>query len=232
VSETLVAMPPDEDPLVRQAARLQAVRGIGHIALCAIDPRHGRAFDSDLVSLNLIAVLNRDAVGDELLQGSISARDVTDRSKLVQIARRSADLAAEIENQSLPPGWTAHETILSRSYHFDADAVIVTVNKDFSDRNQMLIRIYGWGAWSGYEGNTPGHLPLAAAMHAAQSMRDDPAGYLSPWGQTRVAIAKREYLLHLPITVCESSEALAVSAARRRIRLVCPRGGPPLIRRH
>jgi hypothetical protein len=218
-----VTTPLDEYSLQQQAV-LQAVRHMERIALCAADPRQGIEFESNFASLEQIAVLNREAVRDELLTRALSDADLTSHDKLLTVARRAAELAGEIESRTLPPGWTAHETISQRRYHLDADTVLVTINKHFSDHNRLTIRLYGWRAWSGYElGDCE---PLSRVLDMAQSMRDDPGAFMSLNNQAQLAAAKRRYELRLPVTVGKTADPFVTHppvAETDRTELEAPR---------
>lgn len=173
--------------------RLKAVRQIGLSASSAIDRgrnevREGRA-DRTLSS---VASANTKWVQDTELTALLSRDDLSPYDKLVSIAQRTAALGAEIEGPLLPPGWTVTESISARNYRLQGGGANVSVTKDSSDRGSMNIKVHGYNTWSGYEGDTTGYVPLAAALQRAQETLVDPSKHLSPYGVAKVAEAKNK----------------------------------------
>lgn len=173
--------------------RLKAVRQIGFSASSALDRgrnevREGRADRT----LSVVAHANAKWVQDTELTALLSRDDLSPYDKLVSIAQRTAALGAEIEGPLLPPGWTVTESISGRNYRLQGGGANVSVTKDSSDRGSMNIKVHGYNTWSGYEGDTTGYVPLAAALKRAQETLIDPSKHLSPYGVAKVAEAKNK----------------------------------------
>lgn len=181
------------DPQQNPQERLKAVRQIGLSAISAFSPerkevREGRADRT----LSAISKANAERVQDAELAVLLSRDDLTPYDKLNSIAQRTAALAVEIEGPLLPPGWTVTESISARNYRLQGGGATVSVTKDSSDRGSMSIKVHGYNTWSGYEGDTTGYVPLAAALQRAQETFVDPSKHLSPYGVHKLAEAKNK----------------------------------------
>jgi hypothetical protein len=194
-----------------RAARLSAARDIGHIALSAITPI--RVNEGPAV-LGKITRLNADVVRDDVLERTLAASHSNLFAKLLAVATRMAEVAAEIESHELPVGWSIRETIHQRTYYAAGGSAEVTVNKDFGDPGRLDIKLYGQRVWSGYEGESPGHVPLLTALRKAEEVLKVPT--LNPHRLDGFAALRHQYKdAQLVTSPSVSTHALAALRAIR-----------------
>jgi hypothetical protein len=202
----------DPETLDRAARveRLRAAREIGRIALSAIS-RSMQVIDGPAV-LEKIARLNAAVVRDDVVEQTLAAGG--EFVKLFTVATRVAAVAAEIESQDLPGGWSIQETLLQRTYRASSGPAEVTVNKDYSDPGRLDIKLHGQRVWSGYEGEEPGYMPLSAAFRKAEELLEDPTLSSHPLDEY-AALRRRHTDTSLEPNPVDTTEALVALRAIR-----------------
>jgi hypothetical protein len=145
--------------------RLRAVRDIGRIALDAVS---GSVDLGNCASiLGKITELNATLIGDPVLGQTLATRHLSNYAKLFEVSNRAAAVAAEMESEDLPEGWSIKETSWERTYSTSDGDAQVTVNKDSCDPGRLSIWLQGKRVWSSYEGDQAPLMPLSDALHKA-----------------------------------------------------------------
>lgn len=95
----------------------------------------------------------------------------------------------------LPTGWKREELRFESRYVYQEGEAMVRVQKAGTSNSYRLdVCIYGFVAWSGYEGETTGYKPLLDALKMAEETLEYPRKHLSEHGVQKVEEAKHQYL--------------------------------------